>query len=133
MSPSAWTHLAYFAVSVPVTVSIGQTLYHHGRPFLLDVFRRDARTADAVNGLLLVGFYLCNVACVLYLVRYGSPVRNLLGGAHDLAWRVGVVLTALGLMHFANVAILLKVRQLWLGPRYLQETRAESPLSTDSK
>ena len=72
MTTLAETYIAYLSISLLITVYVGRTLHWHGRPFLIDVFGGNESTADAVNQLLLVGFYLTNAAFVTLTVRQAS-------------------------------------------------------------
>lgn len=105
MSPLAWTYAAYLAASAVITVLVGRTLFHHGRPFLIDCLGNE-RVADAVNQMLLVGFYLTNIAFVMLTLRSGLAVLGWLDGSELLSQKLGVVLTTLGVMHFGNLIVL---------------------------
>lgn len=111
MTPLTLAYLLYLASSVLITVWVGQRLHYHGRLFLIDVFCGDERRADAVNHLLLVGFYLTNIAFVLFLLRSRLEITDWISVVHLLSNKLGIVLCTLGVMHFFNVATLLQVRQ----------------------
>jgi len=104
-------HLLYLLLTAALTVLTGRTLHTHGRPFLVDVFRGDARTADAVNNLLLVGFYLLNFAIAAWGVTCGGTVFTLVESLESIAFKVGVMLLILGGMHCVNVAVLCAIRR----------------------
>jgi hypothetical protein len=70
-------YAAYAASSVGLTVWIARTLFKNGAVFLEDVFADQPRMADAVNRLLVVGFYLVNLG-------------RLRAGAADRAFGAGV-------------------------------------------
>jgi hypothetical protein len=105
-------YLVYLTASVLITVWVGHMLHRHGRLFLIDVFHGNIRRADAVNHLLLVGFYLTNIAFVLAMLQTRLEVTDWLMGLDLLSRKLGIVLTTLGVMHFFNVAILCRVRQI---------------------
>ena len=54
-------YAVYSLVSVALTIWVAKTLHKNGRVFLLEAFRGDEERADAVNHLLVVGFYLINI------------------------------------------------------------------------
>src|SRR5258706_16296232 len=70
------TYLVYLAFSIALTVWVGHTLHKNGRPFLLHAFDDNALTADSINNLLLVGFYLVNFGFVCLALR-AEPVVGL--------------------------------------------------------
>ena len=58
------TYFVYLAASIVVTVWVARTLHTRGRIFLVTSFHGNERIADAVNDLLVVGFYLVNFGFV---------------------------------------------------------------------
>ena len=51
MNLTVWTHLAYLAISLALTVWVARTLHRNGRIFLVDCFRGNTELADSVNHL----------------------------------------------------------------------------------
>ena len=82
----------------------------------MDVFGGHEHVADAVNHLLLVGYYLTNVAFVTLTLRSGLTPADLVAAAELLSGKLGVVLVTLGAMHFFNLAVLTAVRRRALRP-----------------
>lgn len=117
MTRLALAYLIYLLCSVAITVFVGQTLHRHGRLFLIDVFHGNVPLADTVNHLLLVGFYLVNIALVLLFLRSKAFLPDDLAVATFLSEKLAVVLTTLGVMHFFNVGVLMAVRcRIWDTP-----------------
>ncbi len=123
MTTLAETYIAYWTISLLITVSVGRTLHWHGRPFLIDVFGGNERTADAVNQLLIVGFYLTNAAFVTLTVRSGIAVNTLQSALELLSSKLGIVLFTLGVMHFGNLVVLAAVRR-WTRTRTNRQDHA---------
>ncbi len=111
MSPPVAGYLIYLLLMAVVTAGVGAVLYHHGEPFLIDVFAGDRKLARTINQLLLAGFYLTNFALVLLMLRTADRLTTALDAWHFVAERIGLVLIILGGMHFFNVAVLTGVRQ----------------------
>src|SRR5260370_12518122 len=107
-----WTYAAYLAVSVALTIWVGRTLHKNGRVFLVDALTGQEKLADSVNHLLLVGFYLINIGFVTVALRYGGKVHEVLGAIEYLSTKLGIVLLALGVMHFFNLFVLSCWRRL---------------------
>jgi len=110
------TYLFYLALSIALTVWVGHTLHKNGRPFLLHAFDDNALTADSINNLLLVGFYLVNFGFVSLALRATAPVAGLQGAIELLSVKIGQVLMVLGGMHFFNMHMLHKLgrRRPWV-------------------
>jgi hypothetical protein len=111
MPPTVAGYLIYLLLMTAVTVGVGALLYHHGEPFLIDVFAGDRKLAQTINRLLLAGFYLTNFALVLLMLRSANRLVTPLDAGHFVAGRMGLVLIILGGMHFFNVAVLIGVRR----------------------
>ena len=95
--------LVYLTLSLGVTDGVGRTLFKNGRFFLIDTFRGKEQLADAVNHLLVVGFYLVNGGWVIRGVKQPSGVSTVQDVIQNIAGDVGTVLLLLGVMHFGNV------------------------------
>lgn len=104
------TYLVYVAVSVAVTIWVGQSLHGNGRVFLVENFHGREKLADSVNHLLLVGFYLVNLGFVSLALRYGEKPTDLVGAVEYLSTKIGLVIVLLGCMHFFNMRMLVRFR-----------------------
>lgn len=111
MTWTTYTYLAYLLVAVPLTIWVAQTLSRNGRVFLVDVFEDKEGLADAVNKLLVVGFYLLNLGFVMLYLRVGTDVRDLTGLLETLSVKIGIVMLALGVVHFCNVYVFNSIRR----------------------
>jgi hypothetical protein len=91
---------------------VARTLSRSGRVFLADVFHGSEKLADAVNHLLVVGFYLVNLGFVALWLRGGdTDVRDVRGIFTALSYKVGTVLLVLGVLHLLNVYVLNRIRR----------------------
>ncbi len=117
MTLIVWTHLAYLAISVALTVWVARTLHRNGRVFLVDCFQGNTELADSINHLLVVGFYLINVGFVSLALRFGVAAANAQEALESLSTKIGLVLLVLGGMHFFNLAVLTTCRRRAVGAR----------------
>lgn len=103
-------YAAYALASIVLTIFLARTLSVNGRIFLEKVFADDPAFGDAVNRLLVVGFYLVNFgyAC-LHLV--GGQADTARGAIETLAEKLGWLLLALAAMHFTNLWIFNRIRR----------------------
>ena len=111
MDWTAGTYLAYLLVAVPLTIWVASTLSRNGRVFLVDVFEDKEDLADAVNKLLVVGFYLLNLGFVMLYLRSGEAVEDLTGLFETLSVKIGIVMLVLGVVHFFNVYVFNTIRR----------------------
>ncbi|MEY9876045.1 hypothetical protein ABH931_005552 [Streptacidiphilus sp. MAP12-33] len=111
MNSTVVTYVVYLALSLSLTVWVGRTLSRAGRVFLADVFHGNEKLAEAVNHLLVVGFYLVNLGFVALWLRVGdNDVQDVPGVFRALSYKVGTVLLVLGVMHLLNVYVLNRFR-----------------------
>jgi hypothetical protein len=124
-------YLAYLFLSVAVTVWVARTLARNGRVFLIDTFHQNAELAEAVNNLLVVGFYLLNVGYVALALRYGDRPADLAGAIELISTKVGCVLLFLGAMHFFNLYVFARMRRRALLRSQKPPVRAEQFITPD--
>jgi hypothetical protein len=108
---TVYSHLAYLTLSIAATVWVARTLMNNGRVFLIDAFGHNEVLADAVNNLLVVGFYLINVGYVALALKYGPRPTDLAECLEAMSTKVGLVLLVLGAMHFFNLYFFARVRR----------------------
>jgi hypothetical protein len=111
MNYTVATYVAYLLTAVPITIWVASTLSTNGRVFLHDVFHGEDGLADAVNRLLVVGFYLVNLGFVMLYLRGGGEVADLTGLLETLSVKIGVVMLVLGVIHFINVMVFSSMRR----------------------
>jgi hypothetical protein len=111
-------YLLYLPISVVLTVWVARTLFHHGRPFLSDVFPGNAELAGAVNHLLVVGFYLINLGYVSLQLKLDTAPTAWAELIEALAGKVGLVLIVLGVLHFGNLYVFARIRERARHPRH---------------
>ncbi len=107
------TYFVYLAASIVITVWVAQSLHTHGRVFLVTTFHGNERIADAVNDLLVVGFYLINLGYVTLALKLGAKPSNFQEAVEFLATKIGLVLVILGTMHCFNLAVFTCISSRW--------------------
>ena len=103
MTTPVWIYIFYTLISISMTIWVARTLYKNGRIFLLEAFNDNEEMADSVNHLLVVGFYLINLGFILIFLHLGTKPATLVEGIEYIATKIGIVLLALGGMHFFNM------------------------------
>lgn len=101
-------YLAYLAISIALTIWVARTLSKNGLIFLTECFGHDEALARSTNHLLVVGFYLVNLGWILLTLRFGTPPETAVETVRYLASKIGVVVVALGMMHFFNMNAIAK-------------------------
>ncbi|MVU82215.1 hypothetical protein GPX89_33880 [Nocardia sp. ET3-3] len=122
------TYATYAVVSLAVTFWVARVLHRTGARFLVDVMNGDGDLAEAVNHLLVIGFWLVNAGFVALALRISGPVVDARAAIEDLASKLGMVLLVLGGMHFANLIALNKIRR----SRHMEQQDDVPPLQIDA-
>ncbi|MGW2825495.1 hypothetical protein ACWC24_31475 [Streptomyces sp. NPDC001443] len=104
-------YVIYLVVSIGLTIWVARTLSRNGRVFLADVLHGNEKLADAVNHLLVVGFYLVNLGFVALYLSGDDTIADTRGVFEALSTKLGVVLLVLGVMHLGNVYVLSRIRR----------------------
>lgn len=102
-------YVLYGVVAIYLVVWLAKTLYKNGETFLLDVFSRRKELAQALNRMLVTGFYMLNLGYALLLLpgeRPSSPVE----ASELLISKLGILLVSLGVIHFVNMFVFWRIR-----------------------
>lgn len=102
-------YVAYAAVAIGLTAFLARTLFRNGGVFLHDVFKDRAEVADAVNWLLVVGFYMFNLGYAFYVLR-ASRGLDAFEAMQFFVNRIGSLLLVLAVMHMINVFVFWRIR-----------------------
>ncbi|TMM46609.1 hypothetical protein [Qipengyuania marisflavi] len=115
--------LIYLAISLGLTAWVAHTLSRNGIVFLIECFGHDEVLARSTNHLLVVGFYLVNLGWILLTLRFGAAPETWADAIRFLSSKVGLVVVALGFMHFFNMNAIAK-----FGRKLADWLRDERPL-----
>ena len=111
MNITVLCYVIYLALSIALTVWVARTLHRNGRVFLIQAFRGREDMADAVNHLLVVGFYLINIGFVVLALRFGTKPQTAQTAFEFVSTKLGIILLVLGVMHFFNMFNFDKLRR----------------------
>ena len=103
-------YVLYAAVAVGLTAWLARTLFRNGAVFLHDVFDDRPQLADAVNRLLVTGFYMLNLGYGLWVLR-ASAGLDAFEAVQLFVRRVALLLLVLAVMHLVNVFVFWRIRQ----------------------
>lgn len=103
-----YAYVAYLIVSIGLTIWVARTLSKNGLVFLVECFGHDRTLAESTNHLLVVGFYLLNLGWILLTLRFGASPESAADVIRFLSTKIGLVVVALGIMHFFNMNAIAK-------------------------
>ena len=102
-------YLVYAATAIGLTAWLARTLSKNGAIFLHDVFKDRPGLADAVNRLLVVGFYMLNLGYAFFILRAGEGL-DAFRSVQYLVNRLALLLVTLAIIHFTNVFVFWRIR-----------------------
>jgi len=105
------SYTLYLFLTLALTVWVARTLFSNGKVFLLDIFHGNKELANAVNNLLLVGFYLINIGYAVYTLTITENILDARQLVEGLSIKVGAIILILGGMHFLNMLVFYKLRK----------------------
>ncbi|MEU4247467.1 hypothetical protein AB0F15_08665 [Amycolatopsis sp. NPDC026612] len=117
MDPIVLAYALYLVISIPLTVLVARTLSKHGRTFLTEVFADSPGLANAVNQLLVVGFYLVSLGFVTLFLTSSTFIVSARDVFEMLSVKIGTVALVLGVMHLLNVLVFNGIRRRHLTPK----------------
>ncbi len=107
----------YLAITICLTVWVARTLFRNGKLFLIDIFHGNTELAQAVNNLLLVGFYLVNIGYAVYTLRVWEGNISPRELVEILSLKIGAIILILGAMHFFNMFVFFRLRKRAIADR----------------
>lgn len=105
-----WIYAVYGTVGVGLTIYLAKTLFKHGAVYLEDVFEDKPALAQAINRLLVVGFYMLNLGYTALIMKSNAPADGV-GAIEVLSRKLGTLLISLGLIHFVNLMVFGRIRK----------------------
>jgi hypothetical protein len=96
--------ISYLLITGYITVFVGQVLYKNGRHFLMQMLIEEDMT-DAVNRILLTGYYLINLGYVIIMLTLRPPVNSFSDMISSVSVSVGRIMLTLGVIHYFNIAV----------------------------
>ncbi|MFI5170954.1 MAG: hypothetical protein ACHQFW_01110 [Chitinophagales bacterium] len=98
----------YLPISAILTIWVASTLFKNGKVFLVEIFHGNNELANAVNKLLLVGFYLVNLGYIVFTMTIVKDIISNQEIFEVLSKKIGLIILVLGFWHFFNMYLLFR-------------------------
>lgn len=102
-------YMVYATTAVTLVVFLARTLHKNGQVFLEEAFEQPD-LAQAVNQLLVIGFYLLNLGYALLVYQLQPSYESITLAFNELIVKMGVLLLSLGVIHLLNMFVFWKIR-----------------------
>jgi hypothetical protein len=96
-------YIIYLLITTYITVVVGKSLHHHGKPYLHDIFDGKETLYNAINNILLTGYYLLNVGYALLMLQSWEVITNYVELVEAITYKSGIIIITLGIIHYNNL------------------------------
>lgn len=97
-------YMVYGCITGLITFRVGWIFYRNGRVFILHLLHQNVALTDAINRLLLTGYYLLNLGYAALMISTWERVENWTGLLTSVTVMTGRIVLTLALIHFCNMA-----------------------------
>ena len=111
MNPLIVIYVVYGMAAIGLTVWLAKTLFSNGAVFLEGVFKDNHELAEALNRLLVTGFYMLNLGYAFLIFKTNARPVGAVDSIELLVNKMGVLLVSLGLIHFLNMIVFWRLRK----------------------
>src|SRR4051812_25017513 len=103
-------YLVYLLITYVVTVHIGVICYRNGIHYIrLEL--EDFTLSDAVNRILLTGYYLVNLGYTSLMIFRWEKISSVSQLINSISLKTGTIILILGLMHVLNMTVIYLIRK----------------------
>ena len=104
-------YIIYLAITYLITVKVGLVFYRNGAIYILNLLPENEKLADAINKMLLTGYYLLNLGYAALMIRAWDIITTWTELISSISSMTGKIMLTLALIHFMNMAAILLISQ----------------------
>jgi len=99
-------YIIYLFITYLITVRVGFIFYRNGRIFILGLLKNDASLTDAINRILLVGYYLVNLGYTALMISTWGTIVSWTELLSSVTIMTGKIVLTLAIMHYFNMLVI---------------------------
>ncbi|HUR65109.1 MAG TPA: hypothetical protein VMZ03_02060 [Chitinophagaceae bacterium] len=99
-------YILYLAITYIITFRVGLLFYRNGKVYILHLFQGNEKLSNAVNRLLLVGYYLLNLGYAAVMISTWETVHNIEEVLVSVVSMTGWIMLTLATIHFLNMTVI---------------------------
>ena len=103
------SYFLYFFITIPTIIFVGWKCFTIGKIYLLDLLK-DYRMCNAVNKILLAGYYLLNIGYIAISISFWENANTLEVLLEVVFTKIAIILIVISLLHYFNIATLYFLR-----------------------
>jgi hypothetical protein len=99
-------YIIFLVLAYLVTVHVGWVFFKRGRVYILFLMKGDEAYTDAINRILLIGYYLFNLGYAALMLSCWEPVNSFENLVSHTCHMLGRLIITLAIMHYANMGVI---------------------------
>ncbi|PSL34760.1 hypothetical protein [Chitinophaga ginsengisoli] len=99
-------YIIYLFITYLITVRVGFIFYRNGRLFILGLLKNDVSLTDAINRILLVGYYLVNLGYAALMISTWDTIITWTELLSSITVMTGKIVLTLAIMHYFNMLVI---------------------------
>ena len=103
-------YIIYLPITIFITVFVGKQCHQHGLVYVKSSFT-DESLAEAINNLLLVGYYLVNIGYAIIGLKNWEFISNAADLISEISSQTATIILILAVLHYTNIAGLTLLRK----------------------
>lgn len=89
-----------------ITVHVGLVFFKKGRVYILFLMQGDEHYSDAINRLLLIGYYLVNLGYAAVMISFWGKISTLDQLIGSVSTMLGRQVVGLAILHYCNMLVI---------------------------
>lgn len=99
-------YIIYLFLTYLITVRVGFVFYRNGRVFILNLLNNDVSITDAINRILLIGYYLVNLGYAALMISTWDTIASWSELLSSITVMTGKIVLTLAVMHYFNMFVI---------------------------
>ncbi len=96
-------YIIYLCLTYLITVRVGFLFYRNGRVFILGLLNNNESLTNAINRILLTGYYLLNLGYAALMISTWDTVTNWTGLLVSITGMTARIILTLAVIHYCNM------------------------------
>ena len=99
-------YIIYLLITYLITVRVGLVFFRNGRIFILDLLQENVSLTDAINRILLIGYYLVNLGYAALMISTWNTIITWTALFLSITVMTGQIVLTLAVMHYFNMLVI---------------------------
>lgn len=96
-------YIIYLCLTYLITVKVGLIFFRNGRVFILGLLQNNTNLTDAINRMLLTGYYLLNLGYAALMISTWDTVHNWTELLASVTTMTARIMLTLAVIHYCNM------------------------------